>query len=373
MGGGMFVFDRVPVRNLARAEANKVVSISDCGQQRIVTTDASNVGEVLKRADIVLGHGDLVEPAESTPLPQGFFNINIYCSKPYRIHDGDKTATILSAQQAPRLIAADAQVTIYPEDKVTLEPVNNFVSDPLVGQNILIERATLVNVVADGQKFPWRTHQTTIRSLLSEKEFSLGEKDTVTPGLDTPIVEGMTVKITRVSVQVTTKEEVIPRPVKKINDPNLLRGTNQVREEGADGKQKVTYELTYNNGVVVKSRQLAVENLVEPKTRVEVVGTKVFYPNEIVALAGELAAQRGWDGDQWDALYNLWVREANFNPAAVNPTSGACGIPQAYPCSKMPGFPNDPAAQITWGLNYIANRYGSPVNAWNYWQRNRSY
>lgn len=67
-------------------------------------------------------------------------------------------------------------------------------------------------------------------------------------------------------------------------------------------------------------------------------------------------------GDQyWEALNQLWTRESNWNPAAAN-RSGACGIPQALPCSKIPE--HSPQGQISWGLGYIQARYGNPAKAW---------
>lgn len=73
-------------------------------------------------------------------------------------------------------------------------------------------------------------------------------------------------------------------------------------------------------------------------------------------------------GDQyWEALNQLWTRESNWNPLAANRRSGACGIPQALPCSKIPD--HSPQGQITWGLHYIQARYGNPGNAWAHEQR----
>jgi|GEM_PF-2207291 len=72
-------------------------------------------------------------------------------------------------------------------------------------------------------------------------------------------------------------------------------------------------------------------------------------------------------GDQyWEALNQLWTRESNWNPLAAN-RSGACGIPQALPCSKIPD--HSPQGQITWGLHYIQGRYGNPGNAWEHERR----
>lgn len=79
----------------------------------------------------------------------------------------------------------------------------------------------------------------------------------------------------------------------------------------------------------------------------------------------------GWKGDQWKALYNLWMRESNWDESADNPTSDAYGIPQALPGSKMRSAGSDwktnPTTQIKWGLRYIKERYGSPAKAWSFW------
>jgi hypothetical protein len=87
-----------------------------------------------------------------------------------------------------------------------------------------------------------------------------------------------------------------------------------------------------------------------------------------VGLGRAMAAQRGWSGTQWDALFQLWQRESGWNRLARNPSSGAYGIPQALPASKMGPAANPPtssaAAQIAWGLGYIASVYGNPVAAW---------
>lgn len=80
-------------------------------------------------------------------------------------------------------------------------------------------------------------------------------------------------------------------------------------------------------------------------------------------------------GTQMLALKNLWMGESGWNYKAENPSSGAYGIPQALPASKMGSAGSDwrtnPATQIKWGLTYIKERYGKPSTAWADWQ-NRS-
>ncbi len=81
-----------------------------------------------------------------------------------------------------------------------------------------------------------------------------------------------------------------------------------------------------------------------------------------------------WGPGQWNALDALWTRESGWSNLAYNAASGATGIPQALPYSKMPraawlpfqGGQASPGAQIGWGLGYIAGRYGSPGGAWGH-------
>lgn len=80
----------------------------------------------------------------------------------------------------------------------------------------------------------------------------------------------------------------------------------------------------------------------------------------------------GWDETQLAPLINLWNRESKWNPRSHNKRSGAHGIPQALPGSKMASEGSDyytnPEPQIRWGLKYIARRYGSPAAAWRHSQ-----
>ena len=73
----------------------------------------------------------------------------------------------------------------------------------------------------------------------------------------------------------------------------------------------------------------------------------------------------------YDCINALWTRESNWNPYASNP-SGAYGIPQAKPGSKMATFGSNwrtsPLTQVKWGLWYVTNRYGSACGAWDFWQ-----
>lgn len=91
-------------------------------------------------------------------------------------------------------------------------------------------------------------------------------------------------------------------------------------------------------------------------------------PGSAKEIASQMVAARGWGSEQYDCLVALWQRESNWNVYAENRSSGAYGIPQALPGSKMAtagaDWQTNAATQITWGLGYIAARYGNPCGAW---------
>lgn len=96
------------------------------------------------------------------------------------------------------------------------------------------------------------------------------------------------------------------------------------------------------------------------------------------AIGKLLAAGYGWStGAEWDALDKLWTQESQWDNTAENPNSGAYGISQALPPSKLPAAGQKPissaSAQIAWGLAYIKGRYGDPLGAWAHEQANNWY
>ena len=91
-------------------------------------------------------------------------------------------------------------------------------------------------------------------------------------------------------------------------------------------------------------------------------------------LGCSLMVKAGIKSNEFTCLDNLWTRESGWNPNAHNRSSGAHGIPQALPASKMKpygaNYLTDPTPQILWGLDYIKGRYdNSPCEAWGHSER----
>ena len=95
-------------------------------------------------------------------------------------------------------------------------------------------------------------------------------------------------------------------------------------------------------------------------------GQKGVYQSYALSLMDDY----GWEDSEIEPLVNLWNKESGWNPSSHNRSSGAHGIPQALPASKMASEGSDyytnGETQIRWALNYIKNRYGSPSAAWGH-------
>ncbi|KNY08054.1 hypothetical protein AKH00_02145 [Microbacterium sp. GCS4] len=97
-------------------------------------------------------------------------------------------------------------------------------------------------------------------------------------------------------------------------------------------------------------------------------GGPLFYtgggaPAEWMSAAGIAEAD-------WGYVDYIVSRESGWNPNATNKSSGACGLVQALPCSKVPGNGYDPVDNLRWATGYATGRYGSWAGAHAFWTKN---
>lgn len=148
---------------------------------------------------------------------------------------------------------------------------------------------------------------------------------------------------------------------KRIAEEKAKAEAEQKAKEEAEAKKKAE-ELRIAQSKQVTSRG--------GTTTRAATGTKAEYQ----AYAKDLCINTyGWTENDFNCLVKLWERESNWNPNAHNSSSGAHGICQALPASKMASEGSDYMTnyktQIRWGLKYIKNRYGTPTNAWAHSQQ----
>lgn len=107
------------------------------------------------------------------------------------------------------------------------------------------------------------------------------------------------------------------------------------------------------------------------------VNAKTYSKKECKQYAYKQVLKKGWSLNDYNNLVKLWNKESGWNARARNRYSGACGIPQAYPCSKMKKYGKDYKTnckvQINWGLSYIKSRYKTPTRAWKFFQKRHWY
>ncbi|PWV52971.1 hypothetical protein BDW27_105317 [Nocardiopsis sp. L17-MgMaSL7] len=123
------------------------------------------------------------------------------------------------------------------------------------------------------------------------------------------------------------------------------------------------------NGQGVQSTQASGSDIEEEEEEEEEAEEEPVFSGDPKGIARQMVAAEGWGADQFDScLEPLWEKESNWNYQAENSSSGAYGIPQSLPGDKMASHGSDwrtnPATQISWGLSYIKDRYGTPCDAW---------
>ncbi len=125
---------------------------------------------------------------------------------------------------------------------------------------------------------------------------------------------------------------------------------------------------------LAKARRQAAARAAREAERKAIIANARVNPRAVARL---LLPQYGFSGSQFGCLDSLWTKESGWNYRAMNASSGAYGIPQSLPGSKMGTIAGDwqsnPVTQIKWGLNYIRSVYGTPCAAWSHSQATNWY
>ena len=336
-----------------------VLTIFDDGQQRGILTKANTLRDALAEANIALSKDDITEPSLDQKLVSSNYDVTIYRARPILIIDGESRTKVISAYHTGKQIAAQAGITLHDEDNVDIQYSPDVVADGAV-ERMVIKRATPFTLVLYGKTIASYTQSKTVKDMMSEKAIKLAADDTVSVPQSSTITAGMTVEIWRNGAQTTTVEEPVAFSTQRIQDANQPVGYKNVQTPGKDGTKMVTYQITVKNGVPVSKQAIQEVVTQQPVTQVEVVGAKA---KPISGTCSEWMAAAGVPSTS--SVNYLIGKESGCNPNSVNRSSGACGIGQALPCSKM-GLVNpdgtssaSPVEQMQWMNSYVIGRYGS--------------
>jgi len=347
-------------RNIeARSVNARIVTVHIDGEDRTIATNADTVKDALSNLPQPLGEFDKTEPALNAEIASGDFTINVYRARPIAVVDGPNSYTVMTAERTPHLIAKEAGFATSAEDEFTFQRSSDPFEDT-PGTELTIKRAKTITLDLYGTASTIRTNESTVSQFLDTRDISLEEGDELNVPKESRITEGMTVSISQIERNVETIEEVAPFPEEQIKDANQPLGYKKIQTPGVDGKKLVTYETVTRNGGAAE--RVAVKEVVtqQPSKQVVVVGAKQIV--NVGGNCGEWMAQAGINDA--NAVY-LIGKESGCNPGAVNRSSGACGIPQALPCSKLP-CPLDASGavcQLNWMTRYVNGRYGGWAGA----------
>ena len=355
----------------AFAGLHKTVTVEVDGETVEVTAFGRTVGQVLAAGDITVGDQDLVAPGLGETVGDGA-QIVVRHGRELAVEvDGEERTVWTTA-----LTVGEAVEGLGLRDDQTMLSASRSAS--LTREDVLrVSTQKTLHLAVDGQVIDGVTSAGTVRDALREIGLVLNEGDRVSVPLDATATDGLVVLVTRAATAGETVTEAVPFEEQEVEDPTLAKGTREVETAGRAGVRTTTYSTATVGGAVVDRQVVASAVTVPPVTQVVKVGTMEVAagvnisvsPGSAQEIGKQLAAARGWGDDQFACLLQLWNKESGWRVDAENRSSGAYGIPQSLPGSKMASVGADwrtnPATQITWGLNYIGGRYGDPCGAWS--------
>lgn len=272
----------------------RIVTIYDQGEKRVVLTRAHTVSSTLKQADIEVAAHDRVEPALTSEYADSTqtYTVNIYRARPVMIIDGMKRYRVLTPYSSAKDIAGDAGLAVQDEDLLRVERATDPLADG-VGSKLTIQRATALTLVLYGEATTMYTQQDTVGALLEEKGVTLKEDDTLSVDRSQAISEGMTIEVWRNGVQTVTEEQDVDFTVEQIQDADREVGYRDITTPGVVGKKTVTYEVVMKNGEEVERKEIQSVVTKQPERQVEVVGAKPSFDGDFAAALAKLRACEG--------------------------------------------------------------------------------
>lgn len=234
-----------------------------------------------------------------------------------------------------------------------------------------------------------KANMTTVKDVLETGDIVLDPEDSVTPSLDSKVSESTVISINRANTTVeTTDTDIAFNEVRK-ETSSLPNGQEKVETEGEKGVLETTSLVTRSGDKVVSSNVFTSWVKKAPVDKVILVGTSTVSSPSAASLgtttpAGEIQSwahdyliSNGYSEADFTAANFIISHESGWSPTATNPSSGAYGLPQALPGSKMASagadWQTNYQTQFKWFVNYCNSHYGSISGAYAYWQAHKSY
>lgn len=293
------------------SDESHFVTIYDSDTEVTVKTSAATVSDVLERVGVEVNQSDIVEPALEVPISDDAFKINIYRARPVLVIDGSSRRYVMTASFDPKRVVADAELTIYDGDEIEAVTNDYF--------------------------------------------------------LETGVASAF--RIRRNGGRKVTVEEAIAYSTEEKLDPTLASGERVLEQAGEDGRKILTYEVQFSDNREVSRELISEEIKLDPVPEIVRIGAKKSIPPERQQCANWVREAGVAEADV-EAAVDLIYHESGCRVDARNAGSGAYGIPQALPGSKMASagadWETNPVTQIRWMSGYVS-RYGGWQGARGFW------
>lgn len=238
------------------------------GQNKKITTAASDVNGALEDAGYQVGEHDIVAPSPNSKIKNGE---KIVYNRGRLLHlnvDGTKKDVWTTASTVAEALD---QLGYSSKDFVSVSRSKRLPLDPT---SIELRKPKRVVVVHDGKTDTTDTTAATVSLLLRDLGVTVGAQDRLTPAATATITDNLKVVLQRVSVKNESSRQQVPFQVQKQNDSSIYQGETVIVTRGVQGAADVTYRVVYVDGQVAGRTEISRAVVTQPTTQIEKVGTK---------------------------------------------------------------------------------------------------
>ena len=293
------------------ALTEKTVTLSVDGRARVVTTHGGTVADVLSAAHLTAGPHDLLAPAATSTVGDG---------DRVALRRGRQLALVVDGHRREVWVTAVSVAEAL--DQIGLRADGAVLSAsrsrelPLAGFTLTVLTPKAVAILADGHVTMLTSPGPTVRDALIQAGIGLAGTDRLSPPRTEPLLDHMTIRVTRVVGRQVTESVPIPFSTERRTDPTMFAGDSKVLVPGRPGVLVRTYTLSFINGHLAAKNLGSEQQTAAPVTEVIVVGTK---PRPAVQRSASS------DGLNWAALARC---ESGGNPRAVSSNGAYRGLYQ---------------------------------------------
>jgi uncharacterized protein YabE (DUF348 family) len=299
--------------------AHKNVTLTVDGQQQEVGTLAGSVEGALDSAGLTVNEHDTVAPAVDTAISDGS-QIVVERGRLLTLTIDGQTkevwTTATTVEEALAELGQNPAAYKLSADRSREIPV----------AGLAVSADTLYNAtVSDGgvAGAAVQTSAKTVGDLLTEQGVVVGPEDAVHPGLAAALADGLVIEVTRIATTTVTEEVEVPQPAdQQVEDDSLDAGTSTVTQQGAPGKDSVTYQVTTTNGQQSAKNEASRTPITAAQATIVTVGTKQAPVVRASSNSGSSSSAASSSSSDTSSSSNSSAAESS--PAPVS--SGSSGI-----------------------------------------------